>query len=494
MDLGDALAWLDRHQNLERMLADARTATPDPERMRRLVDVLGHPESSAPVIQITGTNGKTSTARGVTSLLMAKGLSVGTFTSPHLERINERITFNAEPIPDGELAVVLSDLAGLEPLLGDQRPTWFELLTAAALRWFADKPVDVMVLEVGLGGRWDATNVADADVAVITNIGLDHLEFLGPTRADVAGEKAGIIKPGTTLVLGETAPELLPIFEAEHPDGLLWAGRDYEVTRNDLAVGGRVLDIRTLASHYDGVWLDLHGRHQVDNFAAALVAVEAFFDAPIETRLVREAAATLRSPGRLEIVGRHPLVVLDGAKNLEGARAAALAVAEELGVETVTSRILVVGMLAGKDPAEMLHALDAETARVIVTCPPPSPRAQPASIVADAARHLVEARGGGVGGDGVEPGAGGDPVVPGAGGDRVVPGAGGDRVLPGAGGDRVVPGAGGPPEIIEAETVADALDVAFGAAGPDDLVLVTGSLYVVGAARAVLRSGRFSAR
>jgi dihydrofolate synthase/folylpolyglutamate synthase len=445
-ELGDALAWLDRHQNLERMLADQRTTLPDPERMRRLVDVLGHPETAAPVIHVTGTNGKTSTARAVTALLMAKGLSVGTFTSPHLERINERLTVNGEPISDDELAAVLADLAGLEPLLGEVRLTWFELLTAAALRWFADRPVDVSVLEVGLGGRWDATNVADATVAVVTNIGLDHVEFLGPTRAHVAGEKAGIVKPGATLVLGEPDPALLPIFTAEGPEELLWTGRDYEVTRNDLAVGGRVLDLRTPLATYDGVWLDLHGRHQVDNFAAALVAVEAFFDAPIEARLVREAAATLRSPGRLEVMGRHPLVVLDGAKNLEGARAAARAIAEELGVEAVRSRLLVVGMLAGKDPAELLHALDAERARLIVTCPPPSPRAQPAAVVAEAARSLV------------------------------------------------VPDGGVPPDVIEAESVADALEVALNAAGVDDLVLVTGSLYVVGAARGVLRSGRFSAR
>jgi dihydrofolate synthase/folylpolyglutamate synthase len=453
MDLGDALAWLDRHQNLERILADSRTGPPDPERMRRLVDVLGHPETSAPVIHITGTNGKTSTSRAVTALLMAKGLSVGTFTSPHLETINERITSNGEPIPDADLAAVLSDLAGLEPLIGPDRATWFELMTAAALRWFADRPVDVIVLEVGLGGRWDATNVADAAVAIITNIGLDHVELLGPTRADVAGEKAGIVKPGTTLVLGETDPDLLPIFAAEDPAVLIWAGRDYEVTRNDLAVGGRVLDLTTPLTSYDGVWLDLHGRHQVDNFAAALVAVEAFFDAAVETRLVREAAGSLRSPGRLEVMGRHPLVILDGAKNLEGARAAALAVTEELDVAAVTSRILVVGMLAGKDPAEMLHALDAESARLIVACPPPSPRAQSADALATAARSLVAAA--------VERG----------------------DLRPGGG-----------PQILEAETVADALDAALAAAGPDDLVLVTGSLYVVGAARTAWRGGRFSAR
>ena len=186
----DLEAWLDGHQNLERMLADTRRPPPDLARMRRLVDVLGHPEAAAPAIHVTGTNGKTSTARALTALLTAKGLRVGTFTSPHLEHINERLAVNGEPITDSELAQVLTDLAGLEPLLGDGvRLTWFEILTGAALRWFADRPVDVAVFEVGLGGRWDATTVVDARVAVVTNVGLDHVEFLGPTRADVAGDR-----------------------------------------------------------------------------------------------------------------------------------------------------------------------------------------------------------------------------------------------------------------------------------------------------------------
>jgi dihydrofolate synthase/folylpolyglutamate synthase len=429
-ELGDALAWLDGHQNLERMLADTRTATPDPSRLRRLVDVMGHPEASCPVIHVTGTNGKTSTSRAVTTLLMAKGLTVGTFTSPHLERINERLTVDLEPISDAELADVLLDLAGLEPLVGGDRPlTWFELLTATALRWFSDRPVDVMVLEVGMGGRWDATNVADGSVAVVTTIGHDHIEFLGPTLAHVAGEKAGIIKPGSTLVLGEPDPALLPIFEEEAPERLWWVDRDYGCTRNDLGVGGRVLDLRTPGATYDGVWLGLHGRHQGANFATAVTAVEAFFAAPVEEKLVRQAAASASSPGRLEVVGRRPVVVLDGAKNLEGARSAATAVAEEFGA--VPGRILVVGLLAGKDAREMLEALEAPSARLVVACPPPSPRAQPASVVAAAARAL-----------GVE--------------------------------------------AVETDSVPEALEAALGAASPDELVLVTGSLYVVGTARAVL--------
>jgi dihydrofolate synthase/folylpolyglutamate synthase len=413
------------------MLADRRTAIPDLSRMRRLVDVLGHPERAAPAIHVTGTNGKTSTARCLTALLTAKGLRVGTFTSPHLERINERLAADGLPISDADLAEVLTSLAGVEPLLGDDvRLTWFELLAGAAMWWFADRPVDVAVYEVGLGGRWDATNVVDAGVAVVTNVGLDHVEFLGHTRAEVAGEKAGVVKPGATLVLGERDPELRPLFEREDPGEIWWIGEEYEVLRNDLAVGGRVLDLRTPAARYDDVWLDLHGRHQGDNFAAALAAAEAFFAAPLDDRLVREAAATVSSPGRLEIVGHEPLIVLDGAKNLEGAHHAAAAIEEEFG--SIRSLILVVGMLHGKDPEEMLRALGAGHAGLVVACPPPSPRAQPAGVVAAAAARI------------------------------------------------------GVPVVEAVDSVPEALDLALRWAEPEDLILVTGSLYVVGAARLTL--------
>jgi len=430
MEFGDALAWLDSHQNLERMLADTRLAVPDLSRMRRLMVLLGDPQHAAPVLHVTGTNGKTSTARALTTILMTKGLSVGTFTSPHLEAVNERLTANGQPISDIDLAELLSSLADVEPLLGeDTRLTWFEILTAAALRWFSDRPVDVSVLEVGLGGRWDATNVADADVAVVTNVGLDHVDFLGPTLSDIAREKAGIVKAQSTLVLSETRPELVPIFEAEQPERLWLRGRDFDVVRTDVAVGGRLLGLRTPGAEYRDVYLALHGSHQGHNFLDALVAAEAFFDAPIEADLVAEAAATVRSPGRLEVVGRHPLIVLDGAKNVPGAETMAAAIDEEFG--QVASRIMVVGMLRGKDPGEMLQALGAPKARLVISCPAPSPRAQTPDEIAKAALLLgVQAE--------------------------------------------------------TADSVSEALDRARELAGPDDLILVTGSLYAVGAARSAL--------
>jgi dihydrofolate synthase/folylpolyglutamate synthase len=430
MDLGDALEWLDGHQNLERMLADHRPTIPTLDRMLHLVDLLGHPESAAPVLHVTGTNGKTSTAWAITRLLMTKGLSVGTYTSPHLERVNERMAVNGESIADGELAEVLSDLARLEPLLpAGTRLTWFEILTGAALRWFADRPVDVVVCEVGLGGRWDATNVVDATVAVITNIGWDHMEFLGPTQADIAREKAGIVKPGSTVVIGVPEPELQEIFLAEPAAGRWVVGRDFGCTRDVMAVGGRSIDIRTPGASYEGVWLDLHGAHQARNFTLAVAATEAFFEAPVEEPLVREAAATVTSPGRLEVVMRQPLVILDGAKNVTGAQVAIAAIDEEFGADR--GRILVVGMLGGKDAAEMLRALEVVRAKLVVTCAPPSPRAQAAEALAETAAGL------------------------------------------------------GATAVAE-DSVAAALDRALGAAAPDDLLLVAGSLYVVGAARAVL--------
>ena len=239
MNLGDALAWLDRHQNLERILADRRLQAPNPERMRRFAHLLGDPQTYQPVVHITGTNGKTSTARAISQLFISMGLNVGTFTSPHLEKLNERIMVGLEPISDEDLAEVLSDLAALETLVGEgERPTWFELLTAAAFRYFADRPVDVAVIEVGMGGRWDATNIADGAVSIVTNVSLDHTELLGPTREHIASEKAGIVKPGATLVLGETDPGLYDIFVAEGPRRRGWPGATSRSSPTRQRLGG----------------------------------------------------------------------------------------------------------------------------------------------------------------------------------------------------------------------------------------------------------------
>lgn len=434
-DLAAGLRWLDQHVNYESAAGGPPRAGSigglSLERMQRLVAALGAPQRAYPVIHITGTNGKGSTARTTSALLAECGLTVGTYTSPHLERINERIARNGEPIADSEFAEMLEDLERMVPLSGTD-PSYFELLTALALRWFADIAVDVAVVEVGLLGRFDATNVCDADVAVITNIGHDHTDFVGDWRARIAEEKAGIVKPGKTetLVLGETDEHLLPIFARAGAARIWHRGFDFACESNLAAVGGRLLDLRVHSSLYEDVFLSLHGGHQGDNAAAALAAVEAFFDRPLDPAVVADAFGRLAVPGRFEIVRRNPLVVLDGAHNSEGAACAVATLDEDFSVSG--ERFILVGALAPRDPAQLLEALEVDRAAMVVATTAPSPRAVPAEQVAAAAEKL-----------GVE--------------------------------------------ALAEPDVARAVERVLSIAGEDDAVLVTGSLYVVGAARTLLR-------
>ena len=428
MTYADALAYLDAHATYD---TTGRIEHPTVERMQRIVAAMGDPQDAAPVIHLTGTNGKGSTSQIVTRLLVAHGLTVGTYTSPHLERLNERICRNGEPIGDEDLAEQIAAIADLEMITG-VRPSYFEIMTAAAYRWFADIAVDVAVIEVGLLGRWDATNVANGRVAIVTNVGLDHLEFAGPTLADVAREKAGIIKPGATVVLGETDLDLAAIFRAEQPDATVHERElDFECIENQLALGGRLLDVRTPRATYSELFLPLHGRHQGDNAACALVAVEDFFDAALDPEIVQEAFHEVSWPGRFEVLGHQPLVIVDGAHNPPGADAIAQVMDEDF--DPAGKRILVVGFLNGRDPGDMLGALQADTADLVVCCTPDSPRAMPASEVAVAATAL------------------------------------------------------GCDEVVVVPNVGKACDLALSRAGGDDAVLVTGSLYVVGEARPHLK-------
>jgi len=425
------VAWLDGHTDYERSMP-TRVGAPTLERIRALCHLLGDPERSYPVVHVTGTNGKGSTAKILTELFMASGLSVGTYTSPNLVRVNERLARNGEPIDDDELAEVLGSLALLEPLLAE-RSTRFELLTAAAFSWFADCPVDVAVVEVGLGGRWDATNVVQPDVALVTNVSYDHVEILGPTLRDIATEKAGIIKPGCRLVVGETDPELLGVFltvAEECGAAQTWVrGVEFGCTHSQVAVGGRLLDLRTPGAHYPEVYLPLHGAHQGDNAACAVAAAEAFFGAPLAPEVVEQALGAVRVPGRMEIVGRSPVVVLDGAHNVAGAHALAEALVAELAPGDQT--IAVIGMLQGRDPSAMLEALRPAGVSTVVACTAPSPRALPAPQIAEAARALGL-------------------------------------------------------QALAADTVVDALNLARSRLSPAGMLVVTGSLYVVAEARAVL--------
>jgi dihydrofolate synthase/folylpolyglutamate synthase len=427
--ISEALAALDAHVNLEAVVS-GRVDAPTLDRARRLVELMGEPQRAYPVIHLTGTNGKGSTARMITALLAARGLSVGTYTSLDLEGVNERLTWNDEPISDEALAGVLEGVIRLEDLMAEV-PSRFEVLTAAAYRWFSDIAVDAAVVEVGLGGRWDATNVADAEVAVVTNVSLDHAEILGPTLADIAWEKAGIVKQASTLVLGEQDPDLRRIFAQAGAAEVWERGRDFACERNRVAHGGRLVDLRTPGRRYEEVYLPLHGAHQGDNAATAVAAAEAFFGGPLAPDVVEEALAGVRVPGRMEVVSRRPLTILDGAHNPAGARAAAATLSEEF--ETGGATVLVIGLLRGREPSEMLAALGVDRAPLVIACPPPSPRAMSAGEVAEAAAAM---------------------------GLRAV----------------------------TAGTVADAVARAQALAGADDVVVVTGSLYVVGAARGVLVS------
>ncbi len=423
MTLRDAVEWLDGHVNLEATAGVVRGLSLD--RMRALAGVLGDPQQDFPSVHITGTNGKGSTAHLLSRLFGARGLYVGTYTSPHVSSLNERIQLAGVPIDDDLLAELLGDVRRVSEASGIV-PSWFEIMTAAALRCFADAAVDVAVVEVGKLGRYDATNVIDGDVAVVTNVGEDHTDGGPGWRAAVAWEKAGIVKPGAHLVLGETDPDLRDVFCEVGPARTLLRGEDFDCVRNDLAVGGRVLDI-VAAGRYDDVFLGLHGGHQGDNAALALAAAEAFFGGPLSADVVAEAFAEASLPGRLEIIGRSPLVVIDGAHNPDGASAARRALAEDFA--GAQRAFMVIGMMRERDPRRMLDEIGAGGCELLVTTTAPSPRGIPA---ADLAQVAVAA--------GIRAEAVDDPAA----------------------------------------AVRRATEVA----GESDLVLVSGSLYVAGAARA----------
>jgi dihydrofolate synthase / folylpolyglutamate synthase len=428
VEYDEALTFLDEHINLE--VRQGRYEGLSLDAVAAVLALWGNPHEAYRVIHITGTNGKGSTARLVTRLLMAQGLQVGTYTSPHLERYNERIAIDDVPIDDDDFAQIISDLAAVEPLSG-HRLSHFECLTAAALAHFANRAVDVAVVEVGVMGRYDATNVVTADVAVVTNVGRDHTDFGENWREAIAYEKAGIIKPQSTLVLGETEPSIRSFFEDERPARTLLRDQDFATVSNRLAVGGRLVDLHTPYHLHRDLFLPLHGAHQGLNAAVALTAVEAFFDRALDRQVVEEAFAEVRIPGRFEVLRHNPLVILDGAHNPDGAEAAAAVLAEGFHVEGRS--LLVVGMLDGRDPADMLRGLAAETFDQIITCTPTSPRALPADELALAAAAIGLSA----------------------------------RVAP---------------------SVDTALRWALDSAGPSDLVFISGSLYLVGSARRSLRS------
>lgn len=376
----------------QEILARAPEHDIDPtlDRVRALLDLLGEPQKAVPVVHVAGTNGKTSTTRMIERLLREFGLRTGLFTSPHLQSIQERIAFDGRPIDAERFVATYDDLAPYLDLVDDRQPgrlSFFEVLTAMAFAAFADAPVDVAVVEVGLGGTWDSTNVVDSQVAVVTPIAVDHTRWLGSTVEQIAGEKAGILKPGSYGVLAQQpveAAEVLLRRSVEVDVLVAREGLEFGVLSRTVAVGGQLVVLRGLAGEYDDVFLPLHGAHQAHNAAVALAAVEAFLGGAhgergrLDLDIVRAGFAGVTSPGRLEVVRSSPTVVLDAAHNPAGARAVAEALGESFGF---TRLVGVLGVMADKDVHGILEALEPVLAEVVVT-EATSDRAMPADELA----------------------------------------------------------------------------------------------------------------
>ncbi len=424
MRFADAVADLDARQ-------PEHMPKPDLDRIRAIAELLDEPQRTYPTIHVTGTNGKTTTARLVSALACAHGLVTGLFTSPHLRSVTERIQICGEPLSESEFAEeyehLLPVLETIDGRVG--RATYFETLTALGFLWFADKPVQLAVFEVGMGGTWDATNLIAGDVAVVCPIGLDHPE-LGSTVAEVATEKAGIIKEGKVAVVREQVPEALDVLERRSADVgavLKLENRDWDLHARVPAVGGQAIAVQGLHGAYDDLLLPLFGEFVARNAAAAIVATEALLGKALEDEAVRETFATATSPGRLEVIARHPLIVLDGAHNPAAAEALVAALVESFTWERLH---LVIAAFSNKDVGGVVERL-APLADAAYAATTNSVRARPASEIAE----VLESNG-----------------VP----------------------------------ATSFDDVTSALAAARAEATPADLILVTGSLYTVATARDAL--------
>lgn len=409
---------------------------PSLERIRAVMDVLGQPQRGYRAIHITGTNGKTSTARMVEAILLELGSSVGRFTSPHLTDIRERICVGGRPISRDAFVRAYRSVLPAAEAVDLERPTplsFFEMTVAMAYEAFSSADVDVAAVEVGMGGMWDATNVIDAQVAAILPIGLDHVDHLGPTTLDIAAEKAGIIKPGALAVTARQSPEIEQLLRAHadaHLARLRVEGHDFRLNARRPSGDGQIISVDGLAGHYADIPLSLHGRHQAHNAVVAIASVEALLEDVVPLDALRRALGSARSPGRLEVLPGTPAVILDAAHNPDGARALVAGLAE-LGQRPT---VAVVAAMADKDLAGMLAELEPVVTTMICTRNS-SPRSLASREVADAARKVL-----------------------------------------------------GAVRVIEVDDLADALREATRAASADEggQVLVTGSVVTVGEARRLL--------
>ncbi len=378
----------------QELLSRIGESAPQPrlEPTRRVVELLGDPQRSYPIIHITGTNGKTSVARMIESILRAYGLRTGLATSPHLERPNERISIDGEPISNRAFADNWADVRPYIDLVdaelqqsGEEPLTYFEAFTVLTFAAFADAPVDVAVVEVGMGGEWDSTNVADGQVAVFTPISLDHTQRLGATVQQIARTKAGIIKPVAAVVSAAQVPEALGELEraADLTESTLNVeGAAFELVDSTVAVGGQVISVRGLAGEYNDIFLPLYGTHQGHNAALAIAAVESFLGQGSQALVgdvLTEGLATATSPGRLQLVGKEPTVLVDAAHNPHGAAALADAIRAYFTFDEI---VVVVGVLGDKDAAGIIEAL-APVATSFIATQSGSERAIPAPDLAD---------------------------------------------------------------------------------------------------------------
>ncbi|MCW2841557.1 MAG: dihydrofolate synthase [Aeromicrobium sp.] len=364
---------------------------PSLDRIAAICRLLGDPQRAYPIIHLTGTNGKTSTSRMIDALLRALDLRTGRFTSPHLQSMTERISLDGAPLSEAQFVDAFADVAAYAQIVDDssQHPlSYFELVVAMAFAAFADAPVDVAVIEVGMGGSWDATNVGDGQVAVVTPIGVDHASYLGDRPEIIAVEKAGIIKPGSHAVLAEQSPEVMDVLMRRVLDVgsvAVREGIDFGVNHRVTALGGQQIGLQGLAGAYDEIFLPLHGAHQAHNAAYALAAVEAFTGSKqLDADLVRAAFAEVTSPGRLEVVRRSPTVLLDAAHNPHGAQATIDAVQDAFSFSPL---IGVVGVMADKDVEEMLRIFEPVMAEIVCT-QNSTDRAMPADELAEIAADI----------------------------------------------------------------------------------------------------------
>ncbi len=368
---------------------------PSLERIAALCDLLGQPQRGYPVVHVTGTNGKTSTARMVDTLLRGLGLRTGQFTSPHLESVTERISIDGHALSPQRFAEVYAEVAPYAEVVdnsGDHPVSFFEFVTAMAFAAFADAPVDAAVIEVGMGGTWDSTNVADASVAVITPVGVDHSRYLGETPEAIAVEKAGILKAGSFGILAQQSIEVAEVLlqrAAEVGATVAREGLEFGVVERIPGMGGQMLTLQGLGGTYEEIFLPLYGAHQAQNAVCALAAVEAFaggkgLDGGLDVEAVREAFAQVTSPARLEIIRRSPTIVLDAAHNPHGAAALVEAVQESFAFSPL---IGVVGVMEDKDIAGLIDAFEPIMASIVCT-QNSTARALPAEELAEVARGV----------------------------------------------------------------------------------------------------------